>query len=128
MNNQSTTSFQKQEINYDNFFLSEDEISYLEIDVSALGFNFDSNISLIESDDDDVAGVQFIKKINSPLELLLVDSIDLDMLKDNISREFGDYDMDVEFIATKKIVNRVKEYQLSVTFFKNKQLWEEYDG
>ena len=40
----------------------------------------------------------------------------------------GKSDMDDEFIDTKKIVNRVKEYQLSVTFFKNKQLWEEYDG
>ena len=128
MNEQSTSLFQKQENNYSDFFLSEDEVSYLEIDVLELGFDFDSNISLIESSEDDVVAVQFFKKLNSPLELLFVKSLDLDLFKDNIINEFGDYDIDVEFIVVKKIGNKIKEYHFSVTFFKNKQLWEEYDG
>ena len=103
MNEQSTTLFQKQENNYSDFFLSEDEVSYLEIDVLELGFDFDSNISLIESSEDDVVAVQFFKKLNSPLELLFVKSLDLDLFKDNIINEFGDYDIDVEFIVVKKL-------------------------
>ena len=94
------------------------------MDVSALGLGF----SLIESIEveENTIGVSFSKVLKSPLEVLLIKSIDEDLLKENFFETFDDYEVEITFDVSKKVGNRIKEYLFKVTIFKNQQLWEEF--
>ena len=94
------------------------------MDVSALGLGF----SLIESIEveENTIGVSFSKVLKSPLEVLLIKSIDNDLLKENFFETFDDYEVEITFDVSKKVGNRIKEYLFKVTIFKNQQLWEEF--
>ena len=94
------------------------------MDVSALGLGF----SLIESIEveENTIGVSFSKVLKSPLEVLLIKSIDNDLLKENFFETFDDYEIQITFDVSKKVGNRIKEYLFKVTIFKNQQLWEEF--
>ena len=127
MNEKPQLFYEKQETHYDqhsNPFLTEDEVSFLEMDVSALGLGF----SLIESIEveENTIGVSFSKVLKSPLEVLLIKSIDNDLLKENFFETFDDYEVEITFDVSKKVGNRIKEYLFKVTIFKNQQLWEEF--
>jgi hypothetical protein len=110
---------------FNNAFLTEDEMAYLEMDFFNFGLNFDS-IESIEAEEDNIIGIEFSKRMKKPLEVLLVKSIDGDLLKDNLSKIFDDYDMEISFEVSKKIGNKIKEYLFKITVFKDQQFWEEY--
>ena len=100
-------------------------MAYLEMDFFNFGLNFDS-IESIEAEEDNIIGIEFSKRMKKPLEVLLVKSIDGDLLKDNLSKIFDDYDMEISFEVSKKIGNKIKEYLFKITVFKDQQFWEEY--
>jgi hypothetical protein len=110
---------------FNNPFLTEEEVAYLEMDFFNFGLNFDS-IESIEAEEDNIIGIEFSKRMKKPLEVLLVKSIDGDLLKDNLSKIFDDYDMEISFEVSKKIGNKIKEYLFKITVFKDQQFWEEY--
>ena len=110
---------------FNNAFLTEDEMAYLEMDFFNFGLNFDS-IDAIEVEEENIIGIEFSKKMKKPLEILLIKSIDSDLLKNNLSEIFDDYDMEISFEVSRKIGNKIKEYLFKITVFKDQQLWEEY--
>ena len=127
MNEEQTMSFQKQETYYNlsnDLYLNEDEVSFLEIDIEGLGFFFDS-IETIDVEDN-VVGVEFSKVFKAPLDIILINSIDNDLLKENLSEIIQDYDIEVNLEVTKRVGKRIKEYSLNISIYKNQQLWEEY--
>ncbi len=99
-------------------------MAFVEMDVYNLGLNFDS-VEAIEVEED-IIGISFSKVLKSPLEILLIKSIDSSLLKENFFEIFNDYDIEVSFNVSKKLGNRIKEYLFKVTVFKNQQLWEEF--
>ena len=94
------------------------------MDVFNLGLDFDS-IESIEMEEN-IIGISFSKVLKSPLEILLIKSIDGDLLKENFFEIFDDYDIEISFDVSKKLGNRIKAYLFKVTVFKNQQLWEEF--
>ena len=94
------------------------------MDVSALNLGF-SLIEPIEVEENTI-GVSFSRVLKSPLEVLLIKSIDEDLLKENFFETFDDYEVEITFDVSKKVGNRIKEYLFKVTIFKNQQLWEEF--
>ena len=119
--------YEKQETRsnlFNNLFLTEDEMAFLEMDVFNLGLDFDS-IESIEMEEN-IIGISFSKVLKSPLEILLIKSIDGDLLKENFFEIFDDYDIEISFDVSKKLGNRIKAYLFKVTVFKNQQLWEEF--
>ena len=121
-------SFQTLEKNFnqsENPFLTEEEIAFLEMDAFNLGLSFDS-VEHLEFADENIIGIEFTKTISSPFEIILVKSIDIDLLKNNLAEVFEDYDTQVTLDISKKIGKRVKEYQLKVIVINDQQFWEEY--
>ena len=124
MNENSNNYFHKEQSFDDDFFLSDDEISFLEIDMVNLGLTFDFT-NVIEHEENTI-GIEFSKYFNNPIDILLISSIDSDLLKTNMSKLINDFDIEIEIEPIKRFGKRIKEYLFKVSIFKNQNLWEEY--
>lgn len=102
------------------------DVLNLEVDLTTLGIDFESYITVEYEDvEDEYVGVQFTKTYSSALDLLLITSLDLELLNDNISKLFDDYEINATIEPFKTINKTIKQYQLVISIFKNRDLWEE---
>ena len=46
-------------------------------------------------------------------------------MKDNISELFEEYEIDISISKSKSVGKSVKQYQLIISIFKDRDLWEE---
>ena len=49
----------------------------------------------------------------------------MELLKENLSEMFDEYEIDINIEASKTIGKSVKQYQLIINVFKDRDLWEE---
>ena len=124
MNEKSSNYFHKEQSFEDDFSLSDDEISFLEIDMVNLGLTFDFT-NTIEHEENTI-GIEFSKYFNNPIDVLLISSIDNDLLKTNMSKLIDDFDIEIEIEPINRFGKKIKEYLFKVSIFKNQNLWEEY--
>ena len=101
------------------------EILNLEIDITTLGLNFEELNYMEDEDSDEYLGIQFIHSFSSVLDRILISSLDLDLLNENISEMFEEYETSIEINESKTIGKSVKQYQLIINIFKDRDLWEE---
>jgi hypothetical protein len=101
------------------------EVLNLEVDLTTLGLKFEGVNHIEYEDSDEYLGVQISHSFSSVLDMILISSLDLDLLNENISELFEEYEVDIEINKSKTIGKSVKQYQLIINVFKNKDLWEE---
>ena len=102
-----------------------DEILNLEIDLTTLGLKFEYLDYIEHEDSDDYLGIQFVQSFSSTLDRILISSLDLELLKDNVSEIFEEYEVDIRIDKSKSVGKSVKQYQLIISIFKDRDLWEE---
>ena len=118
---QAITSSEK----FDKSLMDLNEILNLEVDLTTLGLNFE-HLSYIEYENsDEYLGVQFIHSFSSVIDRILISSLDLELLNENISELFEEYEINIRIDKSKSIGKSVKQYQLIVNIFKDRDLWEE---
>ena len=101
------------------------EVLNLEVDITTLGLKFEE-LNFIEYEGgDEYLGVQFIHSFSSVLDRILISSLDLNLLNENISELFEEYEISIEISKSKTIGKSVKQYQLIINIFKDRNLWEE---
>ena len=101
------------------------DVINIEIDITTLGIEFE-NLNPIEFEDsDEYVGIQIIKSFSKPLDRILISSLDLELLKENLSEIFDEYEVDINIEASKTIGKSIKQYQLIINVFKDRDLWEE---
>ena len=117
---------------YETLYLTNDEIAYVDIDFHNLGLKFDSSYVLVDSEtienEDHIVGIEFMKSIKDPFGLLLVKSTNDDLLKENLSELFKEYEISVNLSVVKKIGSTIKEVMIVVSIYKNQDLWEEFSN
>ena len=103
------------------------EILNLEVDITTLGLNFEelNYIEYEDGDGDEYLGIQFVHSFSNVLDMILISSLDLNLLNENISEIFEEYEISIEIEKSKVIGKSVKQYQLIINIFKDKNLWEE---
>ena len=101
------------------------EILNLEVDITTLGLNFEELNYVEHEGGDEYLGVQFIHSFSSVLDRILISSLDLNLLNENISVLFEEYEISIEINKSKTIGKSVKQYQLIINIFKDRDLWEE---
>lgn len=106
--------------------MDSNDVTNLEIDFTTLGINYES-FNVIEHEDysDEFVCVQVIKSYSSFFDRILISSLDLVLLQENISEVFDEYEIDVSIQASKTIGKSIKQYQLIINIFKDRDLWEE---
>ena len=110
----------------ENFLMDLNDVTNLEIDVSTLGIDFDAfNVVEHEDNSDEYVSVQITKLYSNFLDRILVSSLDLNLLKENISEIFDEYEIDIKIESSKTIGKSIKQYQLIINIFKDRDLWEE---
>ena len=55
----------------------------------------------------------------------MISSLDVELLKENFSEIFDDYEIEVNIEESKTIGKSIKQYQLTISIFKDRDLWEE---
>ena len=102
------------------------DVTNLEIDLMTLGMDFeDFNVVESEEHTDEYVGVKITKSYSKFLDRILVASLDLDLLRENISELFDEYEIDINIESSKTIGKSIKQYQLIINIFKDRDLWEE---
>ena len=101
------------------------EVLNLEIDLTTLGLNFEGFNYIEYEDGDEYLGVQFFHSFSNVLDRILISSLDLELLNENISELFEEYEVSIEINNSKTIGKSVKQYQLIINVFKDRDLWEE---
>ena len=110
---------------YEKSLMDSSDIINIEIDITTLGIEFE-NLNPIEYEDsDEYIGIEIIKSFSKPLDRILVSSLDMELLKENLSEIFDEYEIDINIEASKTIGKSVKQYQLIINVFKDRDLWEE---
>ena len=106
--------------------MDSDEITNLEIDLTTLSLNFES-FNPIECVDDlnEYVGVEVRNLYSKAMDIVLISSLDLDLLKSNLLELFDEYEIDVRIEASKTIGKSIKQYQLIINIFKDRDVWEE---
>ena len=109
-----------------NYLMDSDEITNLEIDLTTLSLNFES-FNPIECVDDlnEYVGVEVRNLYSKAMDIVLISSLDLDLLKSNLLELFDEYEIDVRIEASKTIGKSIKQYQLIINIFKDRDVWEE---
>ena len=74
---------------------------------------------------DEYVGVQIIKLFSKPLDRILISSLDVELLRENLSEMFDEYELEINIEASKTIGKSIRQYQLTINIFKDKDLWEE---
>ena len=116
------TSLKKQE----NYLMDLTDVTNLEIDLMTLGMDFeDFNVVESEEHTDEYVGVKITKSYSKFLDRILVASLDLDLLRENISELFDEYEIDINIESSKTIGKSIKQYQLIINIFKDRDVWEE---
>ena len=101
------------------------DVINIEIDITTLGIEFE-NLNPIEFEDsDEYIGIQIIKSFSKPLDRILISSLDVELLKENLAEIFDEYEVDINIEASKTIGKSIKQYQLIINVFKDRDLWEE---
>ena len=101
------------------------EVLNLEVDLTTLGLNFEGFNYIEYEDSDEYLGVQIFHSFSNVLDRILISSLDLELLNENISELFEEYEVSIEINNSKTIGKTVKQYQLIINIFKDRDLWEE---
>ena len=106
--------------------MDSNDVTNLEIDLVTLGIDFES-FSEIEHEDysDEYVGVQITKSYSKFLDRILISSLDLVLFKENISELFDEYEIEINIESSKTIGKSIRQYQLIINIFKDRNLWEE---
>ena len=105
---------------YEKSLMDSSDIINIEIDITTLGIEFE-NLNPIEYEDsDEYIGIEIIKSFSKPLDRILVSSLDMELLKENLSVMFDEYEIDINIEASKTIGKSIKQYQLIINIFKLK--------
>ena len=110
---------------FDKSLMDLNEVLNLEIDLTTLGLNFEGFNYIEYEDGDEYLGVQFFHSFSNVLDRILISSLDLELLNENISELFEEYEVSIEINNSKTIGKSVKQYQLIINVFKDRDLWEE---
>ena len=110
---------------FDKSLMDLNEILNLEVDLTTLGLKFEHLDYIEYEESDEYLGIQFIQSFSSVLDRILISSLDLELLKDNISELFEEYEIDISISKSKSVGKSVKQYQLIISIFKDRDLWEE---
>ena len=70
------------------------DVTNLEIDITTLGIDFEVLNPVEYEDSDEYIGVQIVKLFSKPLERILISSLDVELLKENFSEIFDDYEIE----------------------------------
>lgn len=110
---------------YEKSLMDLSDITNIEIDITTLGLEFESLNPIEYESSDEYIGLQLIKSFSKPLDRILISSLDVELLKENISEMFDEYEIDINVEASKTIGKSIKQYQLTINIFKDRDLWEE---
>ncbi len=110
---------------YEKSLMNLSDVTNLEIDITTLGIDFEVLNPVEYEDSDEYIGVQIVKLFSKPLERILISSLDVELLKENFSEIFDDYEIEVNIEESKTIGKSIKQYQLTISIFKDRDLWEE---
>lgn len=102
-----------------------DEVLSLEVDMSTLGLGFEISNYIEQEETESFLGVQFVKTFSKAFDRILISSIDLSLLEDNLNELFEEYEVNVEINKSKLIGKSIKQYQIIINIFKDRELWEE---
>ena len=106
--------------------MDSNEVTNLEIDLTTLGINFETfNVLEHEEYSDEYVGVQITKSYSRFFDRILISSLDLNLLKENISELFDEYEIEIKIESSKTIGKSIKQYQLIINIFKDRNIWEE---
>ena len=108
----------------DKSLMTLDEILSLEVDMSTLGLGFENSNYIEQEDTESFLGVQFVKTFSKTFDRILISSIDLDLLENNLNELFEEYEVNVEINVSKTIGKSIKQYQITINIFKDRDLWE----
>ena len=110
----------------ENFLMDSNDVTNLEIDLTTLGMDFET-FNVIEHEDysDEYVGVQITKSYSKFLDRILISSLDLVLFKENISELFDEYEIEINIESSKTIGKSIRQYQLIINIFKDRNLWEE---
>ncbi|MAG53042.1 MAG: hypothetical protein CMH62_03720 [Nanoarchaeota archaeon] len=101
------------------------DVANLEIDITTLGVEFEISNLIEYEGSDEYVGVQIIKSFSKPLDRILISSLDIELLRENLSEMFDEYELDINIEASKTIGKSIRQYQLTINIFKDRDLWEE---
>ena len=101
------------------------DVTNLEIDITTLGIEFEISNLIEYEGSDEYIGVQIIKSFSKPLDRILISSLDVELLRENLSEMFDEYELDITIEASKTIGKSIRQYQLTINIFKDRDLWEE---
>ena len=101
------------------------DVTNLEIDITTLGIEFEISNLIEYEGSDEYVGVQIIKLFSKPLDRILISSLDVELLRENLSEMFDEYELEINIEASKTIGKSIRQYQLTINIFKDKDLWEE---
>ena len=118
---QAITSSEK----FDKSLMDLNEILNLEVDLTTLGIEFEQLNYIEHEDSDEYLGIQFIQSFSSVLDRILISSLDLELLGNNVSELFEEYEINIRINKSKVVGKSVKQYQLIINIFKDRDLWEE---
>ena len=106
--------------------MDSNDVTNLEIDLTTLGMDFET-FNVIEHEDysDEYVGVQITKSYSKFLDRILISSLDLVLFKENISELFDEYEIEINIESSKTIGKSIRQYQLIINIFKDRNLWEE---
>ena len=90
-----------------------------------LGIEFEISNLIEYEGSDEYVGVQIIKLFSKPLDRILISSLDVELLRENLSEMFDEYELEINIEASKTIGKSIRQYQLTINIFKDKDLWEE---
>ena len=110
---------------YEKSLMDLSDIINIEIDITTLGIEFESLNPIEYEDSDEYIGIEIIKSFSKPLDRILVSSLDMELLKENLSEMFDEYEININIETSKTIGKSVKQYQLIINVFKDRDLWEE---
>ena len=77
------------------------DIINIEIDITTLGIEFESLNPIEYEDSDEYIGIEIIKSFSKPLDRILVSSLDMELLKENLSEMFDEYEININIETSK---------------------------
>ena len=110
---------------YEKSLMDLNDVTNLEIDITTLGIEFEISNLIEYEGSDEYVGVQIIKLFSKPLDRILISSLDVELLRENLSEMFDEYELEINIEASKTIGKSIRQYQLTINIFKDKDLWEE---
>jgi hypothetical protein len=110
---------------YEKSLMDLNDVTNLEIDIITLGIEFEISNLIEYEGSDEYVGVQIIKLFSKPLDRILISSLDVELLRENLSEMFDEYELEINIEASKTIGKSIRQYQLTINIFKDKDLWEE---